>query len=161
MPSGRTLPSHLFSVRRPLKCPECPATFTTPALLRYHQVVHTKNYQYACTLCDRTFTRKFSRDKHVREHNAFRRHQCKYCDQSFFRQAGLRNHIGIHTGEQPFGCGLCPLRFRYSYAASHHRRAVHLVDGQYRCERCGYAVDTLPVFKVHLLGCPPQTTTTA
>lgn len=31
---------------------------------------------------------------------------------------------------------------------------MHMVNGQYKCEKCGYAVDTFPLFKVHLLSCP-------
>lgn len=116
-------------------------------------VTHTKDYQFACPLCDRRFTRKVVRDMHVKDHNGYRKHKCAYCDQTFIRSEGLRNHIGVHTGERPFPCGLCPMQFRYSYASSNHRRSVHMIDGQYRCERCGYAVATFPVFKVHMLGC--------
>lgn len=140
--------------RRPLKCEYCPATFLERSLLKKHMPTHIKSYQFSCSICDRRFERKVSLDKHESIHRGIRPHQCPFCDQSYVRADNLRNHVTLHTGEKPFPCGLCPMRFKFSGAASNHRRAAHMRNGHYRCERCAFAAQTFTLFKDHLLSCP-------
>lgn len=127
-----------------------------PGYLKKHMPTHIKDYCFACHICGRKFTRKFVLNKHIRTHQQHRAFTCGMCPQNFLTAEGLRNHVGVHTGERPYKCGLCPMSFKFSGASSVHRRAKHMANGVYRCDKCHFEHASFPLFKSHLLVCTPD-----
>lgn len=143
-----------FSRHRPFKCSVCPAEYIDKAVFNRHMDMHTETYRFTCHLCARPFRRKYCLTKHIQTHLQIRRFACEYCSLPFLTAEGLRNHVGVHTDGKRFKCGLCPRAFNFTASSSVHRRK-HLVDGNYRCERCAFAVPNFGHFKTHLVVCMP------
>eukprot|EP00092_Neocalanus_flemingeri_P029541 GFUD01032084.1.p1 GENE.GFUD01032084.1~~GFUD01032084.1.p1 ORF type:complete len:464 (-),score=93.06 GFUD01032084.1:57-1448(-) len=121
-------------------CSSCSKVFKTPADIKRHVVVHTKQKNHQCNICMKSFGYKYVLERHLHTHNPADIH-CPKCDKKFSHQSNLEIHLKrIHEQAGIFVCSFCSQTFNQrSYLLSHERK--HTGEKPYQCEHC---LDSFP-----------------
>ncbi|XP_057684946.1 gastrula zinc finger protein XlCGF58.1-like isoform X5 [Corythoichthys intestinalis] len=164
--------------KAPLRCATCGRTFTSAAVLRYHEISHSDVKPFICDVCGKGFLRKKSLREHQtvhtgarpypcqtcgkrfsttgnlrvhkRSHSDERPFKCGECDKTFKCRMGLLQHHVVHSGEKPFVCQTCGLSFGLKYNFQRHMR-LHSGEKPFKCEKCGEGFTGTWALKSHML----------
>ena len=123
-------------------CNECGKTFTFPASLKRHKLVHMGVKKHQCSRCNKKFSQKGHMNNHRCPKSPFREikemsNLCMVCGKSFSSAAGMKHHeLSVHAETRDFKCPTC----NKGFATSGHLR-VHLSGahgaGNHLCHQCG------------------------
>lgn len=143
--------------QRSLECSfeGCGRKFSWPAHLKYHQMTHTGERQYACTSdgCLKTFYTSQRLAVHIRTHTGEKPFKCQEegCEKAFTTAGNLKNHIRVHTGERPFVCNYmdCSRSFA-EYSSLRKHKLVHTGEKPFICDECGKSFSQSGSRTVHI-----------
>uniref|UniRef100_A0A8D8B4R8 Zinc finger protein 60 n=1 Tax=Culex pipiens TaxID=7175 RepID=A0A8D8B4R8_CULPI len=153
---------HLDPRNRPtFRCEFCPASYKTPAGLKYHLNKHSEHEptQLPCPDCGKVFRSIEGRKIHMTiSHGAdgptFR---CRECPMVFARRFHLKLHMATH-GAGRHVCALCGKSFAWLKDLRHHEAKCSKQEKQqqshanrgHHCETCGQGFETERWLKKHV-----------
>ncbi|XP_055692281.1 zinc finger protein 184-like [Lutzomyia longipalpis] len=131
---------------RPRKsiCSVCSKGFISPALLRYHMVVHTKERPCKCPHCPKAFGNQKRLMKHMQIHKERQKHPCSQCGKLLMSRDSLVRHIKLHVATRKFECAQCGQGFKDKPCLKqhlfqiHYKNKLHVIEApKYPCKDCG------------------------
>uniref|UniRef100_A0A3B3BVF8 Zgc:66448 n=1 Tax=Oryzias melastigma TaxID=30732 RepID=A0A3B3BVF8_ORYME len=146
--------------KRAFNCPLCPQTFSVPATLRAHMLIHEAEYDKL----DRS-TRPPTENNKVWEKG----HTCPHCPSIFREQSSLKFHcLSVHksvvqppealppspqkqlSSDGSHKCPECGKTFRHRSVLELHMR-IHSKDKPYQCKVCGKGFRFSSYLQQHLI----------
>ncbi|KAK7096666.1 uncharacterized protein [Littorina saxatilis] len=140
------------NVKRPNRCTQCGASFTTKVNLREHMdAAHPTPKTYKCTLCSASFAKPNGLTFHLRRAHNGAMFSCGECGRQFRRLTQIKQHqLSAHTErERPHVCELCNKGFYHKGGLSDHMRR-HTNTRPFLCQTCGAAFVDKGTLKGHI-----------
>uniref|UniRef100_A0A3P9ICD9 Zgc:66448 n=1 Tax=Oryzias latipes TaxID=8090 RepID=A0A3P9ICD9_ORYLA len=127
-------PKHTFN------CPLCPQTFSVPANLRAHMLIHESAGQSleASPASPQKQLSAVGSDgvQEKLKGESAKSHKCPECEKTFRHRSVLELHMRIHSKDKPYQCKVCGKGFRFSSYLQQHL-IIHTGKKPYKCPDCG------------------------
>ncbi|XP_055691459.1 zinc finger protein 208-like [Lutzomyia longipalpis] len=138
------------------KCCFCDKSYSRPALLKLHILVHSGFRDYKCPKCPADFVKEHLLNAHFVRVHASERHPCKICRKEFRNSDYLKRHLRRHTLPRKFECEHCGLKFTAFFTLKCHILRVHyrketgtVSKKKYFCNKCKRAFWKKSTFEGH------------
>ena len=129
-------------------CSECGKCFSSGALLKKHERMHTGN-QVKCETCGKLYFTKGALNFHMKSHSGVRSYKCAICEKSFFRKIDLTIHMRCHSGEKPYKCSMCGKSFSQAVILRQHMNS-HYGIKPYSCKFCKKSFGQMHHLNAHI-----------
>ncbi|CAK1553297.1 unnamed protein product [Leptosia nina] len=159
-------------------CDTCTLRFSTHALLRTHNEMHSNIYKcllcgelmkprakrthpcfktkidevVPCHLCGNLFRDANGLQQHLRRVHAKisnRLHSCTICNESFTSPSVLKTHMIKHINGK-FQCEKCPAVYKNPYTLARHKKKHDLLKEQHYCTLCEEIFDSRKNLLAHI-----------
>ena len=132
------------------KCEMCDKNFSNKELYNIHvRTLHKSEQMYSCDLCDKSFNPKSNLESHMRYAHSKDPEviQCTECNKSL-RRENYKNHLKLHESKA-FECIICSKQFSRKDNMLDHKRRMHDMERNQKCDQCDYSAFKKSELKVH------------
>uniref|UniRef100_A0A1B0GLE6 C2H2-type domain-containing protein n=3 Tax=Lutzomyia longipalpis TaxID=7200 RepID=A0A1B0GLE6_LUTLO len=139
----------------PLKCLNCPLTFTKPVYLLGHALEkHNDDRPFGCTICSYRSNRQYHVDIHERSHSLDMQYNCELCGRFFTNMSNFNTHKKQHENNpvdiEYRTCKECGKVFaRRTYLNKHMK--IHTGDLPFQCANCEKRFTTKGQLTAHMV----------
>ncbi|XP_059612676.1 zinc finger protein 585B-like [Phlebotomus argentipes] len=139
----------------PLKCLNCPESFTKPVYLLGHALEkHGDDKPFGCTLCSYRSNRQYHVDIHFRSHSLDMQLHCDVCGRFFTNMSNFNTHKKEHENNPADvdyrTCKVCGKVFaRRTYLNKHMK--IHSGDLPFQCADCEKRFTTKGQLVAHMI----------
>ena len=136
---------------KPHVCKDCGKHFSRLTGLRFHSLMHKKEFirpSFLCNTCGKFLSSNGSLKTHLNTHKE-KPHYCDKCNRYFKSVMGLFNHMRMHSGDKGHQCFTCKKYFTTMGDLKKHFIAHHNTD-MFTCHICEATFLKASYLNVHM-----------